>query len=246
MLIPLSLLLLSCRDSLVDSQWLQGEQRYANLLVDTTSYMGFELYRSKVTTSDGTTYSDHGRALFGMPDSTHGVWVGTVAINGVDLYTQYYPTNSHTQYSTETATGSAAVSIPYSFNGDYVVFNSTGNAYFPALRDSVKSPMADLTISYPTPNDTVSKSTGFSLTWNGVGADAAYVVISDSSQHGFSKHISDNGSCSITTGDLSSFSPGPILIILVRGNYNYVGSPVTLERLFLVYTLHQMSTNIKS
>lgn len=117
--------------------------------------------------------------------------------------------------------------IPLPFDGSYQVFTIAGDAGYPAFVDSVRSPNGATSIAFPMPTDTVSKSAGFTITWNADPTlDGIYVNISDTCRQvgckRFSKRMEgDPGSLTISAAELATLQPGPITIMVGRGNYKF-------------------------
>lgn len=179
----------------------------------------FLLGHHSVVTSSGTRSSQSVNIDLYHPDSTHSVSGGAITINGIAV--PKWNQNGGTWYQNRGNTWSS----PLVLDGSFHVFNVPGDPGFPALTDSIQSPSGATTISYPTPADTLSRSTGATIQWTPTGGvDGVRVTISDTSisvgsKRSLIKNISGNsGSVSFSPTELSQLDPGPILVRVNCGN----------------------------
>jgi len=213
------------------------------------AYAGFTAYRATTSISSTITIStDNVAASLWNNTNFLSVDGGTLTLNGISIIKQSYGTNGIIYKSVDVDGSGNPDDVPLIFNGSYHVFNVSGTSMFSALIDSVISPTADLTVSYPLSTSTISKSSGFTLTWNGVGADTAHIMILDSDTtigHViFSKSMSDNGSLTITPTDLSPLQTGSIEIIVARGNYKIATDILNRAYLLSVYSKQTIHTTL--
>lgn len=109
-----------------------------------------------------------------------------------------------------------------SWNGATHSWNVTGGNGIPAISGSVKSPF-DYSVSQPTANASVTKSTGLQVKWTNTSSTTKMLIqivnVKDKGQAKVYQDIADNGSFTIPSADLSSFS-GDCMLFVVKYNYN--------------------------
>lgn len=141
------------------------------------------------------------------------------------------------------------LSLPLKFDGSYHTFIVAGHNSIPAVTDSLPSPTAALTMSYPTITDTISKSKGFTMTWNGVGAMDAHASVSDTNStighRTFAATTADDGSLVISPADLATVDPGPVSVTLHRGNTKTVNTTDGRQYIFNIRSQHTVHTFLK-
>lgn len=115
--------------------------------------------------------------------------------------------------------------LSLSWNGSNHSWNVSGGNGIPSLTGSVKSPN-DFSIIQPSANSAVSKANGIQIKWSNTSSTSKILVQItgvNSSQSKFYEELSDNGSYTIPTSDLSSFN-GDCMLFVVRYTYNYTTS----------------------
>lgn len=156
-----------------------------------------------------------GYAQFGQP----GVDAGVVTVNGDTLAMS--SGGSSVNYSSFNS------SIPSSlahvnFDGTPHTWNISGSTAVPAFSGSVTSP-STFSISKPAANDTITKSSGMTITWTGTsGSDSVMIVLK--SMAGSSSFVKaglpNSGSYQIASANLTDFKAGSALLFVVK--YRYV------------------------
>ncbi len=148
-----------------------------------------------------------------------GVDAGTVMVNsnslgktsqgGTTFYISPSPTNP-----TESLNG-------ISFNGSNHSWQVSGAGDVPQFSGSVVSP-SSFTLSAPANNAAVSKANGVNISWNNTNGNTKVLIVlvsvSNSGQY-YSTEVNDNGSFTIPSSEISSFS-GECLLQVVKYNYN--------------------------
>jgi hypothetical protein len=167
------------------------------------------------------------------PDSTASVDGGTVIINGVTIPKR--AKNGITWYQTLDTDA-----VPLTFNGANHVFAVTGTTAFPAMADSIQSPIGETNITAPLPGDTVSKATGFSLTWGPTDAvTGVHIAVADTAMHEFRKTLTANsGSYTVSYTDIAGLATGPLSITVTRGNVKQQDLSSSQSYELSIYTLY--------
>jgi hypothetical protein len=131
---------------------------------------------------------------------------GTVSMNGTSLTLVDETANGGGKYYQNDVNFDNTV--PFSTSGGSLVFSASGGASFAGLADSITFPNSDIHVTAPTFSTSISKSAGFTVTWNYISGSTnsiAIQVIGDSS--GYQLYlVSDNGNYSVPSADLSAFS----------------------------------------
>jgi len=133
-------------------------------------------------------------------------------------------------------------------NGSQNYFNVSGSGSIPSFADTVSSPTGNTYISSPIAGDTVNR-TGFTITWNGVSADTAHVVLMGHASNGnsvmFEKTIPNNGSFTITSTDLNSFANGELYVGIARVNYKMKTLSNSKKSVVLIHSDHLALVHIQ-
>lgn len=211
--------------------------------VDLNTYGGIDVALTKITTPSGTNSWERMRASFWDPDSSYPVDAGTITFNGTALSKRTGATGVH--YDSYDKTSGAYSSVPVTFNNTFHSFTVSGSELIESFTDSMLSPSGELAITYPTASDTVDKSSGFTITWSSSGADTAALLITDTSRtdgYRFALFVPDDGSYTVTAGDLSTIAPGPIHVCVSRGNYAIVDIGSDHHYLLTINQTHVMDT----
>jgi hypothetical protein len=141
------------------------------------------------------------------------------------------------------------LSVPVQMNGSTNVFGVTGSSGVASIFDSISSPSSRTTMTYPTPTDTVSRSNGFTVTWNSGGADTAHVVLVGLDSTGLSttlrRTVANNGSYFFSSTDLSDFVPGELWVGVARAKFKRLPRG-SRQILMTVHSDHIVVANIKN
>jgi hypothetical protein len=179
------------------------------------------------------------------PDSMNSVSGGTIYINNQAIPRLTVQGNTWYQNTDN------SYNVPLSLDGTYHVFNVSGAPGYPAFVDSLRSPASPTVITYPAATDTLSKSTGVTITWSPTSSvDALRVVIQDTSRSVGSKAIvkdlpGNSGSVTITPADMSNLKLGRIRVSVFRGN-NTNGTVSSGQKYRLVvYSSQEVATWLK-
>ena len=131
----------------------------------------------------------------------------------------------------------------FSLNGGMNHFYIGGSAHFPALTDSVSSPVDETSISSPSLGDTISRSSGFTIYWNTGSADTVDISVialdgSDSSAaHGLL--VPNTGSYTVSSSVMNGWPLGRLLVTVKRANFVRRTIPGTSrDVLYVVYSAH--------
>ncbi len=210
-------------------------------------YAGFEIVRRKLSAPlFGDSQHDEAAVALWSGDSVFSVFGGAVTANGTMLNSTTIA-GGGTTYSNRLPTGQYGA-IPYTLNGSFQVFDVSGSASFGALRDSVRSPAADLSVQFPVAGASLSKSAGFTVQWNGASADVAHVMVVDSAtsvgHQSFGKIVGDNGSYTVSPSDLSNLTTGPVTILVSRGNYKVATAPDGRKYTLTAYSQHEIHATL--
>lgn len=151
-------------------------------------------------------------------DSAKSVSAGTIYVNGQPL--PRYAKDGHTWYQNKNVSDS----VPIIVDGRHHVFTATGGPGYPAFTDSLHAPLNPTVINFPAPSDTLSISSGATITWGPVSTvDWVQIVIRDTTFSSQKKIIrknvpSNSSSVTITSAELSDLKPGRIWVSVTRGN----------------------------
>lgn len=110
----------------------------------------------------------------------------------------------------------AGMMAPFIELGETYDFDVEGAGSVPALSRSIVFPDAEPHILSPAFNDTLSRSTGFTLTWEGTNSDDAHIVMVDSTGCDSSSVVitENDGEYTFTPSQLGSMDPGGYVINL--------------------------------
>ncbi|MFA7289625.1 MAG: hypothetical protein WC055_12180 [Melioribacteraceae bacterium] len=150
-----------------------------------------------------------------------GADAGAVSVNSNAIAT--LKSGGKTYYMAPNPSNPTASLSNVNFNGSSHSWVVAGGNGVSAINGSVNSP-TNFTLSAPVKDANVSKN-GFQATWTGGSNSKIFVVIAQvSNGKTFSKEgLSDNGSYSFTSSDLSGIS-GQAMLQVVKYNYNKVSS----------------------
>jgi hypothetical protein len=178
----------------------------------------FNVYKSVVTDTNGIPFFDE-EAIVSLYDSGILVSGGAVTIDSMVIPPWG---NTIVSYQLDSASGQ---SVPILLNGAQVVFSVSGSSQYPPLRDSVTFPNRDMKVTAPTAGATVSKSAGFSVTWDYVPNSSDSIeldVVKESTGGNTIYNIADNGSFMVPASALSVFNTGDwVLISMYRHKITY-------------------------
>jgi hypothetical protein len=144
----------------------------------------------------------------------NGVDAGNVSVNGTAIGKMVNAGNTY--YIAPSQTNPV---FTLDFNGATHNWNVQGGNGVTGFTGSVTSPRA-FTVTAPVNNATVSKSSGFNVTWSGGTSSKVMIVLAAQSGGGYftSSELSDNGSYNINASNLGNFN-GPALLQVVKYNY---------------------------
>lgn len=183
------------------------------------NYAGtFQAYNTKHKFSYGT--FEEKAAIVHLWDSisTASISGGTVKLNNGILSVKNFGSDGYYYHSSS----GEGTTPGFSFDGSYQVFDVAGSATFPTFTDSLQSPNAAVTVTSPTTSSSLSKASGFTVTWSVPSGSTSdiFVTVHDSVSSSYiEKAVSDNGSCTITTSDLSVLSANPLTVAVTRVKY---------------------------
>ena len=167
--------------------------------------------------------SSASEALVYLWDTSSSVPVsgGTVTVNGTSIPTMDHSADGNgVYYMANSANGQT---VPMAYDGSKLIFSVAGNSNWAALKDTISYTNKQMSLSAPGIADTLSASSGFTISWpyNTGSTDTVVVqLIGDTSYYVAS--TSDNGSYTVTPAMLSGFSTGSTLKVLVtRITYKY-------------------------
>lgn len=145
----------------------------------------------------------------------NGVDAGNVSVNGTAIGKMV--SSGSTYYIAPSQTNPV---FSLDFNGTAHNWNVQGGSGVTGFTGSVNSPRA-FTLTAPANNATVSKSSGFNVTWSGGTSSKVMIVLASQSGNGYyaTNELNDNGSFNISSANLGNFN-GPALLQIVK--YNYV------------------------
>jgi len=144
----------------------------------------------------------------------NGVDAGNVSVNGTAIGKMV---NAGSTYYIAPSTTNPVFTLD--FNGAVHNWNVQGGNGVTGFTGSVTSPRA-FTLTAPANNATVSKASGFNVTWSGGTSSKVMVVLASQSGNGYfaSSELNDNGSFNIASTNLTNFN-GPALLQVVKYNY---------------------------
>ena len=156
---------------------------------------------------DGNLYNGSGSDVDG----------GTFDFNGTSVTKHTF--TSGVSYNTSNSDGGT---VSLSFNGAFHVFAISGSSSYSSFTDSLRSPNGSMAVSAPTIASTLSRSSSYTVTWSYTTASSNTVLIqvTDTTGTGIvQKTVSDNGTYTLTSTDLSGLAAGPIKVAVSRINY---------------------------
>ncbi len=142
---------------------------------------------------------------------------GTVSINGSSL-TKINNGAKGVEYLLNSTAGNT---VPLIFNGSSHIFSVAGSGDFASMTDTVSSPKAEVNITSPTVSSSLPLSSGFTITWDvpsGTTSDIFIQIRDTSLANPYQVVTSDNGSYTITSGNLSAFHAGHVAVSVTRIN----------------------------
>lgn len=131
-------------------------------------------------------------------------------------------------------------------DGSNMTWRMAGSSRFSgALQFTIPSPLNMVTMTAPLNGDTVSLSSGFTVTWTQAGSGTQDVVILLSPTTGTNRNLEwirtiDDGSHTFTSGGLSSLTSGHYGVVIQRGNIVTGTAPDGKKYLALAYTEHEV------
>jgi len=175
-------------------------------------------------------------------NSTHSIWAGDVTLNGNAV--PFYSTFDSTQGITLYAYGEQ----PYQsvFDGRLYAWQVAGSGEFPAFNVSINAPNYEMSISNLIPNQTVSKTSDLVINWNNNNNPTAGVKVMITQEDiAYTLETSDNGTCTIASGNLSRFSNGKASLVIFSGNYA-IAPLGNMNALALIYSSHEIPINFSN
>jgi len=175
-------------------------------------------------------------------NSTHSIWAGDVTLNGnaVPSYSTFDSTQGITLY--------AYGEQPYQsvFDGRLYAWLVAGSGEFSAFNVSINAPNYEMSISNLIPNQTVSKTSDLVINWNNNNSPTAGVKVMITQENiGYTLETSDNGTCTIASGNLSRFSNGTASLVIFSGNYA-IAPLGNMNALALIYSSHEIPINFSN
>lgn len=152
-----------------------------------------------------------------------GVDAGAVVVNSNDIGKTTI--SGKTYYMVPSMSNPTQSLSNVNFNGSNHSWNVGGANGVSSFGGSVKSP-STFSMTSPAQNAGVSKSSGLQIKWNGGTSSKVHVQISSISNSGTTKYqsdLSDNGTFTFSSSDLSSFN-GDCLVYVVKYNYSSVSA----------------------
>ncbi len=161
---------------------------------------------------------------------------GTLQFNGTTIDqqsgTHYYtsPEEIHLSGPTYGAT----------FNGTQDVFYLSGSSSFPSFRDTLVSPKGSIMMTAPYTGHSISKSANLLVTWSGTrdSTSGIAIVLRDTSGASLSKLTSDNGSYTINSSELSTFSTTNSYAYITIYKYKYKIKTLSDRKIGIVEVSH--------
>lgn len=167
--------------------------------------------------------TDGAVALAYLWDSSSSASVsgGTVALNGTSMPTVDHSADGDGVYYSFNS--GAGQTVPMKYDASSLVFSVSGNSNFAALSDSISYVNKKMTLSAPGIADSLSASSGFTISWPHVSGSVDTIAIE---LHGdtstYLTSTSNNGSFSVTPAMLSNFGAGTTITVAVtRITYKY-------------------------
>jgi hypothetical protein len=172
-------------------------------------------------------------AIFGNNSTITGA-----TFNGTS-FTLNQPSNQGACYNIHNA------SVDVGGGNNYFTYTISGNTYY----DTVACATGNVAITSPSFMDTITKSNGLTVTWSTSGTSGDYVMVSltglpsaslgttssSGTTHMYKSLADDNGSLTIPSGTLTSFSESYARLTLYRGTYKWVTHNGN-DYLILLYT----------
>lgn len=152
-----------------------------------------------------------------------GADAGNVSVNGnaIGKTTQ----SSTTFYVVPSPSSPTQTLSGVNFNGSNHSWQVSGGNGIPSMNGSVNSP-SNFSLSSPANNASVNKSSGLNVTWTNTSSSRVLVLlaaINSSNQYYAKDDLDDNGSFTIPSSELSSFS-GDAMLQVVKYNYSGVSA----------------------
>jgi hypothetical protein len=180
----------------------------------------FQLNNINTNYPDGLSNSSS-EAIVYLWDSTSNVSVsgGTVSINSTSVPSIDHSADGGGVYY-QLNTGNSQT-VPILYNGSSLAFNVAGTVAFPALTDTINYVNRQMALTAPATTDSLSASTGFTISWNHNSGSTNTVVvelIGDTSY--YQTTTTNNGSFTVTPTMLTGFSTGSTIeVSVMRMNY---------------------------
>ena len=177
---------------------------------------------------------DRASVLLWSDDSSYNCYGGTVTLNGDTLVAKRL-NNRSTHYKLESRSGANAV-VPLTYDGSWHVFRVSGNGLcFPSFVDSLRTPNAPVAVTFPTINDSISKSSGATLSWNS-GSGRHHLTVRDSNNvERVNVDLNTSTTYNLTTSTLANFPLGTIAVEVSR-HRNRVDSTGNIARGIVTYS----------
>ena len=101
-----------------------------------------------------------------------------------------------------------------------------------------------MSISSPLVTDTVSKGSGFTVTWSS-GTGRSLVTVRNTANHKVFANVGSGNSYSVSSSQLTSFSVGPLTVEVSRYR-SRADSAGTVSRAMIVGSMERINLNIKN
>lgn len=153
----------------------------------------------------------------------NGVDAGTVSVNGNTIPATTAGTSTY--YMLPSATNPTQTLTGVNFNGSNHAWSVGGSANVTAFNASVTS-VSNFSVTYPTSSTTHSKSSSLAVNWGGTSSsNQVMIVMTSTSSSGtyISSGLSDNGSYTIPSSNLSGFN-GQVLLQVVKYRHSIANS----------------------
>lgn len=155
-------------------------------------------------------------------DSGRSVFAGTLTVNGTVVPARYLSGSPGTVYWGYADSGTA----PITFDGSWQRVTTSGSSGYPPFADSIRSPVGITRISSPSSNDSVSKSAGFTVSWNPAIYGGVDIMLADTAWDNPGPLVDtlmkpDPGSVFIPAAKLTALHLGRLTFVVTRGDVKH-------------------------